>query len=112
MGVSLLRRIASLLFALAFVASAQAYALPTMPAAKADMAVAGMMHGPKAGDCNGCSQDDLMAKADCKATCLPVFAIAPDSQVEKQVHMDLASMWKSDRAATRETAPDTTPPRS
>ena len=112
MGVSLTRRMASLLFALAFVVSVQAYALPRMPAANSDMAVAGMMHGPNAVDCNGCSHDDVMAMADCKATCVPAIAIAPDAQIEKQVHMDLASMWKSDRAATRETAPDTTPPRS
>lgn len=103
---------ASLLFVLAFVASAQAFASPTMPSAKADQAMAGMMDGPNAGNCSGCDQHDLMAKADCKATCVPVLAIALDAQVQKQVHLALASMWKSDRAATRETAPDTTPPRS
>ena len=103
---------ASLLFALALFAGAEAHAVPMTPAADSDMAVMGMTPGPNAADCSDCGQHDSMAKADCKATCISVFVLAPDAEIEKQGHMDLLSMWESDRAASRETAPDTTPPRS
>ena len=112
MGMSFFRRIASLFFVLAFVASAQAHAVFMMPMAKTDFAVTVTMPEPMTGDCNDCSQHDLMAKADCKATCIPVLALAPDNQANKLNHLTIASMWKGDRADTRETAPDTTPPRS
>jgi hypothetical protein len=107
-----IRRIASVLFALAFIVSTQAYARAAMPMANGDMAMSAMMSGSKASDCNGCNQGDLMAKADCKATCVPVMALTLDCQVAEQGHMYVASMWKADRATTHETAPDTAPPRS
>lgn len=112
MGLSQVRRIASLLFALAFVVGAQAHALSMTHLATADSTLAVTMPGFMAGDCSDCDQHDLMAKADCKATCVPVLALAPETQVEKQVHLDLASTWSSETATTRDTAPDTAPPRS
>lgn len=110
--MSFVRRIASVLFALAFIVSTQAYAHTAMPMAKGDMEMLAMATGSNASDCNGCNQSDLMAKADCKATCVPVMALTPDCQVTEQDDMDVASMWKIDHATTHETAPDTAPPRS
>lgn len=110
--MSFIRRIASVLFALAFIVSTQAYAHAAMPMANADTVISAMVSGPQASDCKGCNQSDLMSKTDCKATCVPVMALTPDCQVVEQDHMDVASMWKTDHATTHETAPDTAPPRS
>lgn len=110
--MSFIRRIASLFFVLAFIAGTNPYAMAAMPMAKSDTAMAGMMHGPDAGNCRGCTQDGSVAKADCKATCTAAFALAPDSQVEKETRLDILWARGSDTALTREIAPDTTPPRS
>ena len=110
--MSFVQRIASLFFVLAFIAGTQPYAMAAMPAAKAGTAMAGMTHGSDGGDCNGCSQDDPMAKAGCKATCTAVSALAPDSHAESEIRV--YTLWTPgcNAAFTREIAPATAPPRS
>ena len=107
----MIRRAASLLFALAFIASAQAHAMPMMGPAKALASMAGMMHGTPADSCEGCGQD-APAKADCTAMCAAVFAIALPVPVDQSADREIARAWTSDTLSTRAIAPDTSPPRA
>ena len=112
--MSFIRRIATLLFALAFIASAQANAMPMMSPAKVDAGMAVMGHGSLAGDCKGCgqSQSGAVMTADCSAACAPLFAVVPHIPVAQPVAHGRAWLWTRDALATRATAPDTSPPRT
>ncbi len=106
----MIRRAASLLFALAFIASAQAHAMPLGPT-KTLASMAGMMHGTPADSCKGCGQD-APTKVDCAAMCAAVFAIALSVPVEQNADREVARAWTSDTLSTRTIAPDTSPPRA
>jgi len=108
----MLRRLASLFFVLAFIASAQAYAMPMMGTAKALASMAGMMQGFPTGSCKGCGQDGAPTKADCTAMCAVVFALALPVPVEQSADRGVAGAWTNDTLSTRTIAPDTSPPRA
>jgi hypothetical protein len=108
----MIRRAASLLFALAFIASAQAYAMPMMGPVKALDSMAGMTHGSPSDSCKGCGQSGAPAKADCTAMCAAVFALALPVPTEASAGRDSARAWTSETLASRAIAPDTSPPRA
>jgi hypothetical protein len=109
---SIFRRLASLFFVLAFVASAQAYAMPMMGPAKAGVSMAGMMQGSPAGTCKDCSQDSVPTKADCTVMCAAVVALAIPVPTEQSIEHAIARGWASDALSSRTVAPDTSPPRA
>ena len=108
--ISLVRRVASLLIALAFIASAQLHAAP-MPMVNADIGMAGMAKGSPSDTCKGCGQSTA-AKVDCTTMCAPVFAVILPAPVAQPVAQDMAWMWMRDAERSRATTPDTAPPRS
>lgn len=112
MRISLIRRVASLLFVLAFVASAQLHAMPMMGSAKTVDSVSGMMHGSPSDSCKGCGQSGAPAKADCTAMCGAVFALALPVPTDASVDRESVLPWTSEILATRSIAPDTSPPRA
>jgi hypothetical protein len=108
----MIRRLASLFFVLAFVASAQAYAMPMMGPAKAVASMADMTQGSPAGSCKACGQENAPTKADCAAMCAAVFAIVVPVPTEQVIGRPIARGWASDTLSTRAIAPDTSPPRA
>jgi len=110
--ISLIRRVASLLFVLAFVASGQLHAMPMMGPVKALDSMAGMTHGSTSDSCKGCGHSGAPAKADCTAMCAAVFALALPVPIETSTERDSARAWTSETLATRTIAPDTSPPRA
>jgi len=110
--ISLIRRLASLLFVLAFVASAQLHAMPMMGPVKAPDSMAGMAHGFPSDSCKGCGESGAPTKADCTAMCAAVFALALPVPTAASVDRDSARVWTSETLATRTIAPDTSPPRA
>jgi hypothetical protein len=110
--LSLIRRVASLLFVLAFTASAQSYAMPMMGPVKALDSMAGMTQGTPAGNCKGCDQTGAPMKGDCTTMCAAVFALALPVPPETRADRDSPRAWTSDTLATRAIAPDTSPPRA
>ena len=109
--LSMLRRLASLFFVLAFIASAQAHAMPVMGQAKVLGSVAGMMQGTAPDSCKGCGQDGAPMKVDCTAMCAAVFAIIPPFPAEQSVDREVANAWTNETMPTHAIAPDTSPPR-
>lgn len=112
MRLSLIRRVASLLFVLAFIASGQAYAMPMMGPVKAHASMAGMTQGPLAGTCKGCDQSGAPTKAACTAMCAAVFALALPVPAEQSIDGDIARSWTSETLSGRAITPDTSPPRA
>ena len=107
-----LRRVASVIFVLAFLVSTQVHAMPMMASVKAAAGMAALMHGSPSGDCKRCGQDGMPAKAGCVATCAAAFAVAPQLPAAPEVAYSIAWIWASDPLTSRATAPDTSPPRS
>ena len=112
MTASLLRRAASVIFALVFMAGAQAHAMPMMSMLIAGDGMTGIMHGSPIGDCKGCSQDGTSMKAGCMAVCAALSAIAPQPLIVRAVVSDAAWFRANDPRTSHATAPDTSPPRS
>jgi len=108
----MIRRLASLLVVVAFVAGAQLHAMPTMGPAKALDSMAGMTHGSPSDSCKGCGGNGAPAKADCTAMCAAVFALALPVPTEASTERDSARVWTSETLASRVIAPDTSPPRA
>ena len=108
----MIRRVASLFFVLAFIASARAYAMPMMSQGKAAASMAGMMQGSPAGSCQGCGQDGVPTKADCTAMCAAVFALAAPVPTAQSIERAVMRDWARDTLSTRAIAPDTAPPRA
>src|SRR5262245_36342811 len=102
----MLRRVASLFFALAFIASAQAHAMPMMGPAKVLGSMAGMMQGTPADSCKGCGQDGAPTKSDCTAMCAVVFAIVPPFPAEQSADREVANAWTNETMPTRAIPPD------
>ncbi len=109
--LSLIRRLTSLLVALAFLASAQVYAMPMTTPAAADATMAGMTHGLPADNCKNCGRRGAPTTADCTAMCAAVFALAP-VPVEQSGVRDIPRVWTSETLSARAIAPDTSPPRA
>jgi hypothetical protein len=110
--MSLIRRVASLLFVLAFIASAQAYAMPMTAPVKALESMAGMAHSSPSDSCKGCDQSGAPAKADCTAMCAAVSALALPVPVEQSMSHQIPRVWTSETLPARTIAPDTSPPRA
>ena len=108
----MIRRLASLFFVLALIASAQAYAMPMMGPAKAAASMAGMAMGSSGDGCKGCAHDGAPAKADCTAMCAAVFALAIPAPMAQSIEHAIAGGWASDAVPTRAIAPDPSPPRA
>jgi hypothetical protein len=104
--------VASLLFVLAFIVSAQAYAMPVMGPVKAHASMAGMTQGTPAGSCKGCDQSGAPTKVECTAMCAAVFAVALPLPVEHSISRDIARAWTSETLSSRTITPDTSPPRA
>jgi len=110
--LSLIPRLTSLLVALAFLASAQVYAMPMTAPAVADATMAGMTHGLPADDCKNCGQKGAPTTADCTAMCAAVYALALPVPVEQSGGRDIPRVWTSETLSARTIAPDTSPPRA
>jgi hypothetical protein len=113
--VSLIRRIASLFFILAFMASAQAHAEAGSMLTPKAIHAGGMMAMAKSasdGVCKECGKGNSFAKADCASFCAPIQAIEECPFAPTPVFRDMAWTWASEPGSTRSTAPDPTPPRS
>src|SRR5689334_18333413 len=112
MRLSMIRRMASLFFILAFVASAQAYAMPMMGPTKAVAAMVDMTPESPAGSCKSRGQDGTLTKADCTDMCAAVVALASPVPTEQSIERAVAHSWAVDTLSTRAIAPDTSPPRA
>jgi hypothetical protein len=114
--VSLIRRIASLFFILAFMASAQAHAEAAgsmlLPKAIHAGGMMGIAKSAPEGVCKDCSKHGSFAKADCAALCAPIQAIEECLFAPTPVARDMAWTWASEPGSTRSTAPEPIPPRS
>lgn len=109
--MSLVRRVANLLVALAFIVGAQTHAMPMVSMANADMGMAAMAHGSFSDKCKGCGQSGAV-KVDCTAICVPAVAIIQPAPIAQPMTHDAVWIWVRDAERTRATAPDTAPPRS
>jgi hypothetical protein len=109
--MSLLRRIAAVLFVLALIAGARAHDMPMMTLAKADVGMAGMTHGSPGVPCHGCDHDGAAMKAGCTMTCATVVAIASPATATQNVVHTIAWLWTDDSADGRDPAPELSPPR-
>jgi hypothetical protein len=108
----MIRRLASVFFVLAFIASAQAYAMPMMGPAKTAASMLGIAMGSSTDSRKGCGQDGTLAKADCTAMCAAVVALAIPVPTEQSIERTIGRGWASDTLSTRTIAPDTSPPRA
>ena len=107
-----MRRLTSLLVALAFLASAQVYAMPMTAPAAADASMAGMMHGLPADGCKNCGHKGAPTTPNCTAMCAAVFALALPVPVEQSGRGDIPRVWTSETFSARTIVPDTSPPRA
>jgi len=114
--MSLIRRIAGLLFIMAFLASAQVQAAApvsmSMPKAIGAGGMMGMTKSNAGGTCKGCGKSGTSASTDCAAACAPIQAIAEELYHQRPVARDRTWSWTSEPGSTRSTVPDPTPPRS
>lgn len=111
-GMSLVRSMATAIFVLAFIVGAQVHVVPMMMLAKADVGMAGMMHGSPDSDCKGCGPGGTSMKASCSATCAAAPTIAPPTASPQVAVHTIAWLWTNDSADARSTAPELAPPRS
>lgn len=108
----MIRRLASLFFVLAFIASAQVSAMPMMGTAKAALSMAVMAMGSSTDSCKGCTPDGAPTNADCTAMCAAMVALAIAVPEAQSIEHAIAGSWTSDTLSTRAVAPDTSPPRA
>src|SRR5262249_23246539 len=113
--MSLIRRIASLFFVLAFMASAQAHAEAgsmLMPKAIHAGDMTGMAKSAADGVCKDLGKVGGPEEADWAAFCAPLQAIDGCLFAAAPVARDMAWSWPSEPGPPRDTAPDPAPPRS
>src|SRR5262249_25963983 len=103
--MSVVRRIATAILVLAFIACAQTFVMPMMPLAKADVGMAGMTHGSPGMPCKDCDHGGAAMKTGCTVTCATAVAVAAPPTTTQAVVHTIAWLWTDDSASGRDPAP-------